>query len=159
MYPNLKLRLWTTGIRQNRLAKMLTIDETTLSRIVNGFRQPSPEIRERIAAALDCDETWLFQTEERHRAGAAPAPAADLPSQAAQEGVKPPRVPPRVSEERPRMGPGVTRPGSFATPAAARATVSTDDGQSSGSVLSANDGGNGAAPRRASRRNRAPMSL
>jgi len=127
MFPNLKLRLWTTGIRQNRLAKILTIDETTLSRIVNGFRQPSPEMRGRIAAALDCDETWLFQTEERFRAGSAATP-----------------------------------PEGFAAPAAAgRAAphASTEDGPARGSVLSANDGGNGAAVRRVSRRNRAPMSL
>lgn len=61
MYPNLKLRLWLTGIRQNRLAKMLEMDETTLSKIVNGFRQPTPEVRGRIAAALASDEAWLFQ--------------------------------------------------------------------------------------------------
>jgi transcriptional regulator with XRE-family HTH domain len=61
MYPNLKLRLWTRGIRQNRLARMVDIDETTLSKIVNGFRQPTPEIRGRIAAALESDEDWLFQ--------------------------------------------------------------------------------------------------
>jgi transcriptional regulator with XRE-family HTH domain len=62
MYPNLKLRLWTTGLRQNRLAKMLDIDETTLSKIVNGFRQPTAEVRGRIAAALSSDEEWLFQS-------------------------------------------------------------------------------------------------
>jgi transcriptional regulator with XRE-family HTH domain len=62
MYPNLKLQLWMTGIRQNRLAKMLDLDETTLSKIVNGFRQPTPEMRGRIASALKSDERWLFQT-------------------------------------------------------------------------------------------------
>jgi transcriptional regulator with XRE-family HTH domain len=62
MYPNLKLQLWMTGIRQNRLAKMLDMDETTLSKIVNGFRQPTPEVRGRIASALKSDERWLFQT-------------------------------------------------------------------------------------------------
>ena len=72
MYPNLKLRLWTRGIRQNRLARMVDIDETTLSKIVNGFRQPTPEIRGRIAAALESDEEWLFQ---KAMESAAPAPA------------------------------------------------------------------------------------
>ena len=72
MYPNLKLRLWTRGIRQNRLARMVDIDETTLSKIVNGFRQPTPEIRGRIAAALESEEDWLFQ---KTMEGAAPAPA------------------------------------------------------------------------------------
>jgi transcriptional regulator with XRE-family HTH domain len=64
MYPNLKLQLWTNGIRQNRLAKMLDIDETILSRIVNGFREPSQEMRLRIAALLKSDADWLFQTVE-----------------------------------------------------------------------------------------------
>src|SRR5690349_15397520 len=36
MYLNLKLQLWKTGIRQNRLARILEIDETALSKIVNG---------------------------------------------------------------------------------------------------------------------------
>ena len=62
MYPNLKLQLWMSGIRQNRLAKMLDMDETTLSKIVNGFRQPTAEMRGRIASALKSDERWLFQT-------------------------------------------------------------------------------------------------
>ena len=62
MYPNLKLQLWMSGIRQNRLAKMLDMDETTLSKIVNGFRQPTPDVRGRIASALKSDERWLFQT-------------------------------------------------------------------------------------------------
>ena len=61
MYPNLKLQLWTSGIRQNKLAKMLEIDETILSRIVNGFREPSPEMRTRIATLLQRDPEWLFQ--------------------------------------------------------------------------------------------------
>ena len=61
MYPNLKLQLWMSGIRQNRLAKMLDLDETTLSRIVNGFREPNEEIRGRIASLLQSDEGWLFR--------------------------------------------------------------------------------------------------
>jgi transcriptional regulator with XRE-family HTH domain len=65
MYPNLKLQLWTSGIRQNRLAQMLDIDETILSRIVNGFRQPSQEMRLQIAALLKSDAEWLFQTAEK----------------------------------------------------------------------------------------------
>lgn len=64
MYPNLKLQLWIAGIRQNRLAKMLQIDETQLSKIVNGFRQPSREMRGRIALLLRSDEEWLFQEVE-----------------------------------------------------------------------------------------------
>jgi transcriptional regulator with XRE-family HTH domain len=60
MYPNLKLQLWKSGIRQNRLAKMLDIDETALSRIVNGFREPSVALQASIAALLGCEAAWLF---------------------------------------------------------------------------------------------------
>jgi transcriptional regulator with XRE-family HTH domain len=61
MYPNLKLQMWRSGIRQNRLARTLQMDETILSRIVNGFRQPCPEMKAKIAAALNCDSEWLFE--------------------------------------------------------------------------------------------------
>jgi transcriptional regulator with XRE-family HTH domain len=62
MYPNLKLQLWRSGIRQNRLAQLIGIHETLLSKIVNGFRQPDPEVRARIAAVLKSEEGWLFST-------------------------------------------------------------------------------------------------
>jgi transcriptional regulator with XRE-family HTH domain len=65
MYPNLKLRLWEGGVRQNQLARMLDIDESLLSRIVNGFRQPTEELKKRIAALLEADEQWLFNAGER----------------------------------------------------------------------------------------------
>jgi transcriptional regulator with XRE-family HTH domain len=70
MYPNLKLQLWKAGIRQNRLAQMLGMDETALSKIVNGFREPSGELRERVAAVLESDEKWLFERVK-------PVPATD----------------------------------------------------------------------------------
>ena len=66
MYPNLKLQLWKTGFRQNRLAQLLAIDETMLSRIVNGFREPSSELKSAIASVLACEAGWLF---ERHENG------------------------------------------------------------------------------------------
>lgn len=64
MYSNLKLQMWKSGIHQNRLAKMLQMDETRLSRIVNGYREPSPELRQKIAALLQCNQTWLFERTE-----------------------------------------------------------------------------------------------
>lgn len=70
MYPNLKLQLWKTGLRQNRLARLLAIDETVLSRILNGYREPSQELREKIATVLACDQLWLF---ERESSPAAPS--------------------------------------------------------------------------------------
>jgi transcriptional regulator with XRE-family HTH domain len=61
MYPNLKLQMWRSGIRQNRLARMVDVDETMLSRIINGFRKPRPEMKAKIAAALKSDQDWLFE--------------------------------------------------------------------------------------------------
>ena len=61
MYPNLKLHLWRSGIRQNRLAQILDLDETALSRIINGFRKPCPAMQAKIAAALRSDPNWLFE--------------------------------------------------------------------------------------------------
>ncbi len=78
MYPNLKLQLWRSGIRQNRLAKILEIDETVLSKVVNGFREPSVDLRLRIARALESDVEWLFERQENTNGG--------LPLKAAAEG-------------------------------------------------------------------------
>jgi transcriptional regulator with XRE-family HTH domain len=64
MYPNLKLQLWRCGIRQNRLAQLIGIHESLLSKIVNGFREPDPRIRSRISAILQSDEGWLFASGE-----------------------------------------------------------------------------------------------
>lgn len=72
MYPNLKLELWRQGIRQNRLARVLGIDETLLSRILNGFREPDAQTRARIADLLHVDERWLFQADVRARTETAP---------------------------------------------------------------------------------------
>jgi len=61
MYLNLKLQLFKTGMRQNRLAQLLGVDESVLSKTVNGYREPGQEMRKRIATLLDCDEGWLFE--------------------------------------------------------------------------------------------------
>ena len=67
MYPNLKLKLWSTGIRQNQLAKVLEIDEGLLSKVINGYREPSAEIRGKIATFLETDESWLFERMNSNR--------------------------------------------------------------------------------------------
>jgi transcriptional regulator with XRE-family HTH domain len=61
IYPNLKLRVYTTGMRQNRLARLVGIDEAYLSRIINGVRIPGKQMQEQIAQVLGCDAEWLFQ--------------------------------------------------------------------------------------------------
>ena len=40
---------------------LIGLDETILSKIVNGFREPTPQLRERIAALLHSDVNWLFE--------------------------------------------------------------------------------------------------
>jgi transcriptional regulator with XRE-family HTH domain len=62
IYPNLKLRMYTTRMRQNRLAKLVGINEAYLSRIINGVRVPRQQKRQEIAKVLGCDADWLFET-------------------------------------------------------------------------------------------------
>jgi transcriptional regulator with XRE-family HTH domain len=64
IYPNLKLTIYKTGIRQNRLAKMVGIHEAYLSRIVNGSREPGDALRQAIADALHSQVDWLFEREK-----------------------------------------------------------------------------------------------
>jgi transcriptional regulator with XRE-family HTH domain len=61
IYLNLKMKILSTGLRQNQLAKLVGIDEAHLSRIIHGVREPGPKLRLQIAKALGCDEEWLFQ--------------------------------------------------------------------------------------------------
>ena len=64
MYPNLKMQLWRRGLRQNRLAQILGLDESLVSRVLNGFREPTGEFRSQVAAVLQQDERWLFEKSE-----------------------------------------------------------------------------------------------
>lgn len=68
MYPNLKMEIWLSGVRQNRLARELSLDETVLSKVINGYRLPSPRLRALLAQYFNKNEAWLFQVE--------PSPAA-----------------------------------------------------------------------------------
>jgi transcriptional regulator with XRE-family HTH domain len=68
MYPNLKLQLWRAGIRQKLLAEMLGLDETLLSKVLNGHREANAELRTRIATVLGRDEKWLFRALRKERA-------------------------------------------------------------------------------------------
>ena len=75
MYLNLKVSIWQSGLRQNRLAQSLNMDEALLSRIINGFREPTPDQRARIAQALQKDESWLFAREQAVSQPQEPNPA------------------------------------------------------------------------------------
>jgi len=70
MYANLKLQIWKSGMRQNRIAQLLGMDETVLSKIVNGFRAPTESVRVNLAAVLHSDEAWLFQWDGEGAPGA-----------------------------------------------------------------------------------------
>ena len=61
MYPNLKLQIFRRGSHQNQLAKALGIDETVLSKIIRGYRDPTAAQRKLLASYLDVDEVWLFE--------------------------------------------------------------------------------------------------
>jgi len=78
LYPNLKLQIWRAGIRQNRLAQILGLDETTLSRIVNGFRRPGEDLKAKIAEVLKSDQAWLFEESIRNVQAELPAEKGPL---------------------------------------------------------------------------------
>jgi len=61
MFPNLKLQIFRRGSHQNRLAKAVGIDETVLSKIIHGYRVPTPSQRQVLANYLEADEQWLFE--------------------------------------------------------------------------------------------------
>jgi transcriptional regulator with XRE-family HTH domain len=61
LYPNLKLTMYKTGVRQNILARAIGIHEAHLSRIMNGTRRPGSEVKEQIASALRENADWLFE--------------------------------------------------------------------------------------------------
>ena len=88
MYLNLKLQLFKRGMRQNRLALQLGVDESILSKIINGFREPSQEMRTSIATLLQSDEEWLFERTDSTDIGASRSAGrtpASLPATTAGE--------------------------------------------------------------------------
>lgn len=83
MYPNLKLEIFKHGIRQNHLARALGIDETILSRIIHGYREPSATLRKMLADYLQAEENWLF--EKYNNAGSPVVTSSALHGQAAKD--------------------------------------------------------------------------
>jgi transcriptional regulator with XRE-family HTH domain len=64
MYPNVKYQIFRLGLRQNSLAKSLGVGDAALSKLINGYREPSPAQRQLIASLLQADEAWLFEKHE-----------------------------------------------------------------------------------------------
>ena len=65
MYLNIKLQIFRLGIHQNDIAKALGINESVLSKIIHGYREPSKTHRQLLAGFLKADENWLFESYER----------------------------------------------------------------------------------------------
>ena len=65
MYLNIKLQIFRLGIHQNDIAKALGINESVLSKIIHGYREPSKAHRQQLAGFLKADENWLFESYER----------------------------------------------------------------------------------------------
>lgn len=61
MFSNLKFQIFRIGSQQNKLAKAVGIDETVLSKIIHGYRDPTPAQRKTLAKTLGADEAWLFE--------------------------------------------------------------------------------------------------
>jgi transcriptional regulator with XRE-family HTH domain len=64
MYANIKLQIFRKGIHQNQLAQTLGMDETLLSKIIRGYREPSEAQRKQLADYLNASEQWLFEKSE-----------------------------------------------------------------------------------------------
>lgn len=64
MYPNLKIQIFKLGLQQTRLARLVGMDESILSRIIHGHREPSETQRKLLARYLQVDENWLFEKYE-----------------------------------------------------------------------------------------------
>jgi transcriptional regulator with XRE-family HTH domain len=73
MYPNLKLQIFKAGIHQNRLAQLLGIGETALSKIIHGYREPSDDERRKLSSYLAAEPDWLFQKFEQTPEGLIPS--------------------------------------------------------------------------------------
>lgn len=56
----LKIALLETGKKQGRIARLLKISDTTLSRIVRGRREPTDEQRKALAEFLGRDASEIF---------------------------------------------------------------------------------------------------
>jgi transcriptional regulator with XRE-family HTH domain len=75
MYLNIKLQVFRLGFHQIDIAKALVIDESVLSKIIHGYREPSKTQRLQLARYLNAEESWLFEKYDRtlRPAGAVPS--------------------------------------------------------------------------------------
>jgi transcriptional regulator with XRE-family HTH domain len=84
MYPNLKLQIFMLGIHQNHIARALGIDESVLSKIIHGYREPSDTQRKQLAGYLKVEESWLFERIDGTYRN--PAPLVGAPARERKDG-------------------------------------------------------------------------
>lgn len=60
MNLQLKVALLQTGKRQCELARQTGLSESAVSRIVNAYREPTPDEKRKIAQALGCAVEMLW---------------------------------------------------------------------------------------------------
>lgn len=65
MYLNIKLQVFRLGFHQIDIAKALGMNESVLSKIIHGYREPSKAQRVQLARYLNADESWLFEKYDR----------------------------------------------------------------------------------------------
>ena len=85
MYLNIKLQIFRLGIHQNDIARALGIDESVLSKIIHGHREPSKTHREQLALFLKAEEAWLFENYYRALPDGVALP--NLPTREEKEGI------------------------------------------------------------------------
>jgi len=61
-----RMLLLQQGRTQIGMAQDLRIPESELSRIVNGYREPSDELKQRLASYLNTEVVVLFPSDENH---------------------------------------------------------------------------------------------
>jgi transcriptional regulator with XRE-family HTH domain len=76
MYLNIKVQVFRLGFHQIDIAKALGMNESVLSKIIHGYREPSKAQRMQLAQYLNADESWLFEKYDRglSPAGTVPSP-------------------------------------------------------------------------------------
>jgi transcriptional regulator with XRE-family HTH domain len=94
MYLNIKLQVFRLGFHQIDIAKALGIDESVLSKIIHGYREPSKTQRMQLARYLNAEESWLFEKYDRggpHIKGAfRNSPSLDIHPDASRSFKRPP---------------------------------------------------------------------
>jgi len=65
MYLNIKVQVFRLGFHQIDIAKALGMNESVLSKIIHGYREPSKAQRMQLAHYLNADESWLFEKYDR----------------------------------------------------------------------------------------------